>query len=98
VKLGLLLSCHLTKIYSDGKTWLYQNQSTGISNFQTKVFLEKELVVDPDAGVLDAFIHNIRPFFDRIHSGESKKLSALRDTLLPELLSGNCPISTVEEV
>lgn len=98
VKLGLLLSCHLTKIYSDGKTWIYQNQSTGISNFQTKVFLEKELVVVPDAGVLDAFIHNMRPFIDRIHSGESKKLSALRDTLLPELLSGNCPISTVEEV
>lgn len=37
-KQGLLLAQHMTYIYADGKTWQYQNQSTGIANFQTTHF------------------------------------------------------------
>ena len=47
-KIAVLLACHLKMIYTQGKTWEYQVQSTGISNFQTKNFLENELVVIPD--------------------------------------------------
>lgn len=34
----------LQDMYQAGRTWGYQNRSTGLSNFQYKVFAEKELV------------------------------------------------------
>ena len=94
--LGLFLACHLAKIYSDGKTWLYQNQSTGISNFQTRAFLEKELIVTPNIDVMDIFIRNVMSIFDKIHNGENNKLISLRDALLPELLAGSILTPNVE--
>src|SRR5699024_6898407 len=42
--IGTILSEHLRFLYDQGLTWNYQNQSTGISNFQTKHFLKSELV------------------------------------------------------
>lgn len=95
-KLGLYLGLHLMKIYDDGKTWLYQNQSTGISNFQTTMFLEKEVIVVPEDKVFDAFYRMVEPMFLKIHSSESKNLVQLRDTLLPKLLSGEISINNLE--
>ena len=94
-EVGLLLAVHLAKIYEDGKTWLYQNQSTGISNFQTTVFLEKELIVVPCNRLLNFFYVNVRPLFDQIYSGESQSLRELRDVLLPKLLSGDINVEAV---
>lgn len=31
-------------MYSSGRVWSYQNQSTGIANFQMKVFTQVEMV------------------------------------------------------
>lgn len=87
-KVGLILGLHLQRIYADGKTWLYQNQSTGISNFQTTVFLEKEFVVLPPNKIMNAFYEVAMPYLQKISSGENKKLGKIRDTLLPKLLSG----------
>ena len=87
-EIGLILAIHLLKIYTEGKTWLYQNQSTGISNFQTNTFLEREPVVLPGTAIVNSFYHKVRPLFDLIHSSENIRLSELRDTLLPKLLSG----------
>ena len=89
---GLVLGLHLQHIYAEGKTWLYQNQSTGISNFQTKIFLEHELVATPPATVMRAFYKRVIPLINRIHGDESAVLAALRDSLLPKLLSGELSI------
>lgn len=100
-KLGLLASAHLQKIYDDGKTWEYQNQSTGISNFQTKIFLENEVVLIPDNKVLGLFYNIVINFIDRKDLEESEVLTKLRDTLLPKLISGELQIpdvATDEEV
>lgn len=94
-EVGLLLAVHLAKIYEDGKTWLYQNQSTGISNFQTTVFLEKELIFVPCNRLLNFFYVNVRPLFDQIYSGESQSLRELRDVFLPKLLSGDIKVEAV---
>jgi type I restriction enzyme, S subunit len=88
IQVGLILGLHLQKIYADGKTWLYQNQSTGISNFQTTVFLEKEIVVLPPENVKNEFYKTVMPFIKQITSAENKQLTELRDSLLPKLLSG----------
>lgn len=84
---GLLLSLHLDAIYSAGKTWEYQNQSTGISNFQTAYFLEHEMVVDPGNPIIAAFNQLVSPLLSGKPSSEAGSLVELRDTLLPKLVS-----------
>jgi type I restriction enzyme S subunit len=88
-EIGLVLGLHLQKIYADGKTWEYQNTSTGISNFQTKTFLSSELVLMPDnVELINKFYSLTRPYIDKMTSNDSIKLESLRDTLLPKLISG----------
>ncbi len=96
--LGLLAAQHLTHIYGKGKMWEYQNQSTGISNFQTKTFLEKELITIPDnERLLEAFYVQCRPLIDASYSNESCYLAKLRDTLLPKLISGELHVPDAEK-
>lgn len=87
-EVGLILGLHLQKIYGEGKTWLYQNTSTGISNFQTKVFLDKELVIVPSNELKKHFYNFVIPYIKKMSSGENKDLAELRNVLLPKLLSG----------
>ncbi|MCK6412573.1 MAG: restriction endonuclease subunit S [Azonexus sp.] len=94
--IGLLLGQHLTYIYAQGKTWEYQNQSTGIANFQTTHFLETELVAVPDDEVLAEFAKVIRPIVDRAHLTQVQELATLRDTLLPRLISGQLRLPEAE--
>ena len=96
-ELGMVLGLHLEKIYQDGKTWLYQNQSTGISNFQTKVFLENEMVAVAQSEILKLFYKATLPFVKLMHSSENIKLTQLRDTLLPKLLSGEITLPEAEQ-
>jgi type I restriction enzyme S subunit len=89
--IGILLSQHLKYIYATGKTWEYQNQSTGIANFQTTHFLENELVLVPTENVLIAFTEAVEVYINKTHAMQIETLTSLRDTLLPLLISG--PIS-----
>ncbi|MCE7626415.1 restriction endonuclease subunit S [Vibrio fluvialis] len=97
-EVGLLLAVHFQLMYKAGKTWEYQNQSTGISNFQTTYFLEAEHVMVPSQEVLDAFVKLVSPMMDMIHSNQNIELAKLRDTLLPKLLSGEIELGTSEEL
>jgi type I restriction enzyme S subunit len=94
---GTLLSRHLSHIYGEGKMWAYQNQSTGISNFQTTRFLESELVCLPTSEVLLAFHEMIRPMIDRQQLELAQILANLRDTLLPRLVSGKLRVPEAEK-
>ena len=87
-EIGVLLGQHLTYIYAEGKTWEYQNQSTGIANFQTTHFLETELVAMPSDEVLAVFADTVSPMIERAHLTQIQELATLRDTLLPRLISG----------
>ena len=87
-KIAVLLACHLKMIYTQGKTWEYQVQSTGISNFQTKNFLENELVVITDENIFNAFYEKVGVIFEKMASNENMLLSKTRDLLLPRLLNG----------
>lgn len=96
MNVGVLLEQHLSYIYSIGKTWAYQNQSTGIANFQTTHFLENELVAMPSAEILSAFAAIVRPMIDRSHLSQIRDLTQLRDTLLPRLISGQLRLPEAE--
>lgn len=45
---GRFLYYWLQDMYAKGRTWGYQNRSTGLSNFQFKTFAESEIVRVPD--------------------------------------------------
>lgn len=92
-EVGMLLAQHLTYIYAQGKTWEYQNQSTGIANFQTTHFLETELVACPPDDVLKAFAETVQPLIARTHLTQIQELASLRDTLLPRLISGQLSLA-----
>ena len=92
VEIGVILGLHLSYIYQQGKTWEYQNQSTGIANFQTVHFLDAELVTRPSAAVSDAFFKLVNPILERRHDPQGRHLAELRDTLLPKLLSGELQV------
>lgn len=96
LEIGVLLSLHLSYIYQQGKTWEYQNQSTGIANFQTTHFLQAELVARPTAAVAEAFFRTINPLLERRHDPQERQLSTLRDTLLPRLLAGDLEVQNIE--
>jgi type I restriction enzyme S subunit len=93
---GVLLGQHLTYIYAQGKTWEYQNQSTGIANFQTTHFLETELVAMPTNEVLSTYADLAKSIISRSHLTQIQQLADLRDTLLPRLISGQLRLPDVE--
>lgn len=97
-EIGLLLGQHLEFIYKKGKTWEYQNQSTGISNFQTTHFLETELVAVPPDHVLLKFYQIVRPMIDCSHIIGAQRLVDIRDTLMPKLISGEAQLSQASEM
>jgi type I restriction enzyme S subunit len=57
-------------------------------------------IVAPPVSVIKAFTDSVCPIFDTIHSNlrESRGLAALRDTLLPKLLSGEICAPVAEEL
>ncbi len=94
--IGMILGLHLTYIYAQGKTWEYQNQSTGISNFQTVHFLKAEPVILPPDNIISVFVDAIHPMIARTHLSQIKQLATLRDTLLPRLISGQLRLPEAE--
>lgn len=96
-KFSVLCGEHLTYIYGIGKMWEYQNQSTGISNFQTPYFLESEMVLVPsDENVLNSFYSLVSNFKNKSTSNENIILTQLRDRLLPELISGRVRVIDIK--
>ncbi len=57
-------------------------------------------VVIPKLEVAEAFTKQFKPMIDRIHQGiaESRTLAALRDTLLPKLISGELRVPDAERI
>jgi type I restriction enzyme S subunit len=95
---SVLCGEHLTYIYGIGKMWEYQNQSTGIANFQTPFFLEAEMVLIPsNEGILNSFYSQVSKLRDKASSNENIILAQLRDRLLPELISGRVRITNFKQ-
>lgn len=95
---GIYAGIHLQKIYDDGKMWEYQNQSTGIANFQTKSFLEREILILPNQELLVKYYELVNPLLNKMTSNQPIELAKLRDTLLPKLMSGELRIADAEKL
>lgn len=95
-ELGTLAFMHLQNLYAAGGTWKYQNQSTGIANFQTTRFLESEMISMPSAALLEAFTGQVQSLLEKMAINENLALIKLRDTLLQKLISGELRIPDAE--
>ena len=98
VATSVLLAQHLSFLYSHGGTWEYQNQSTGIANFQTTHFLASEKVMWPGERLCDAFAKQIEPIIRHSTRNESLTLAATRDLLLPKLMAGEIRVREAEKL
>ena len=96
--LGILAAQHLAHLYSKGGTWEYQNQSTGIANFQTTHFLEAEQVTWPGERLCSQFTEQIEPLARASRRNEFIVLAATRDLLLPKLMSGEIRVKDAEKI
>lgn len=97
-ELGALAFMHLQNLYAAGGTWKYQNQSTGIANFQTTHFLESELVAIPSEELLRVFATQAQSLLENISRNENLALAQLRDSLLPKLISGEMRVPEAERI
>ena len=75
----------------------YENGTTGIKNFDIKSFINNFQIVIPSEEDIISFNNLVYDAFDIIvHNGlEIEKLSNLRDTLLPKLMSGEIDVSKI---
>jgi type I restriction enzyme S subunit len=88
--------------------WLYDNDAllqfetgtTGIKNFAFTLFSSSFRVVIPPPDVLKVFDSLTLPLFrqQQTHAAERETLAALRNTLLPRLMSGDLRIKDVERI
>lgn len=84
----------IKSLYETEDIYRYQEQSTGISNFKFEYFLDDLKVVVPSKRIheLSKYIFNIIHFQLTNNGIENRKLSQIRDSLLPRLMSGKLRI------
>ena len=79
---------------------LVASQTGGAQQHINKGNVEELFMLCPNQLVVSAFTELVRPMFDAICANlhESSDLAALRDTLLPKLLSGEVSVPAAEEL
>lgn len=81
--------------------WLKQLYITGTGTTQQQLtvpdFQKTEILV-PSQKIVTLFTATVEPIFEKIwaNQNENEKLSSLRDTLLPKLMSGELDVSEIE--
>ncbi len=85
-------------LYDKNIFFSYENGTTGIKNLDISGFLETEQINIPNQNTLSIFSKVCKSFFKQIYTNgqESEKLSVLRDTLLPKLMSGKINVDNVK--
>jgi len=89
-----IFALHLNRIYESREITKYQTQSTGISNFKWKFFLEKHLVLIPPTFIQEKFVNIMSEIFQQklILGKKNVMLSQMRDLLLPRLTLGEIEV------
>ena len=80
--------------YNQGIMFSYENGTTGIKNLDINGLIQKEPIIIPPVEIALEFKKITQIYYEKIQSNgiESEKLSQLRDTLLPRLMSGELEI------
>ena len=81
------------------KHYLKSRMSGTTQSYLTLKTLRTIPTILPDAKVLSSYNDAIGPIYQKVASNirESNTISAIRDTLLPKLISGELPIKNAEK-
>lgn len=95
---SLFLYYYWDYLYDSGRMFSYENGTTGIKNLDYKALIKLEKIQIPSKEEIIDFNNRITPLLNKIYQNslEIEKLSKLRDTLLPKLMSGELDVSQVE--
>lgn len=86
-------------LYNQNVFFLYENGTTGIKNFDINTFIENYKIVKPNKDILMKFskIANNLIKMIQVNGDENIKLSEIRDSLLPKLISGEIRVPLESE-
>lgn len=89
IEYNAYLAITLDLFYEEGLAWHYQNQSTGISNFQFSHFIDDYQIVIPPETILSSFSNSVSAFMQKVAMLriENHHLTAQRDLLLQKLFN-----------
>ena len=89
----------LRALYSADEFLQFENGTTGIKNLAFTLFSSRYKLCIPSDDVVAAFEEQVAPAFARQQStaAETDSLAALRDTLLPRLISGELRVNDAEK-
>lgn len=85
----------LQGMYADGRTWGYQNRSTGIANFQFQHFLDTEMVRLPSLDEQRAIAATLGALDDKIES--NRRTISLIDELVRTRFEANFDLTQVSD-
>ncbi|MBY0313218.1 MAG: restriction endonuclease subunit S [Phycisphaerales bacterium] len=88
---AVYLDSWLQRMRDSGEIWEHVN-GTSVPNLDANSLLSGKEVVIPPADVLERFAAFVRPIWSRLYIGESAALAAMRDALLPKLISGELAV------
>lgn len=96
---SFFLYCFFRYLHKQGEFFNLENGSSGIHNLNYKAALyEMDWSVPTDEQIVVGFNNQVKPYFDKINANKKQILSltAQRDTLLPELMSGEIKIERID--
>lgn len=81
-------------MFASGEIQTYIN-GTSVPNLNDKALMTKAVIV-PSQSILKSYEVVAREHFAMLYSGQNRTLAALRDSLLPKLLSGELAVTPEE--
>ena len=90
----------LRALYANDQFLQFENGTTGIKNLAFALFSSSFKLCIPPASVLLAFEEQAAPLFSlrQTNAAESGSLAAIRETLLPKLISGEIRLRQAEHL
>lgn len=87
---SFFMYCYIQYLYNQDEFFNLENGSSGIKNLDYKALLLELDYPMPEEELVLKFYEAVQPFFKKVNENKSqiRTLTALRDTLLPKLMSG----------
>ena len=85
-------------LYDSGVFFGYENGTTGIKNLDINGFIDTEEIVIPPFEIVCRFDAVCQAIANKVYANglENERLSNLRDTLLPKLMSGEIDVASID--
>ena len=94
-KYSFFIYCYIQYLYNQDEFFNLENGSSGIKNLDYKALLLELDYPMPEEEMVLKFHEAVQPFFKKLNKNKTqiRTLTALRDTLLPKLMSGEVRVN-----